>query len=133
MSVVVDSHALIWYLDEPSKLSSAAERALDEAIKYNAHFLYLSSISLVEICYLIEKNRVKQKVLTRILSELDTSDAVLIEVAVTRVIFEALANIPRAVVPDMPDRIIAATALHLGLPLVTRDGKIRASNIVTIW
>jgi predicted nucleic acid-binding protein len=33
----------------------------------------------------------------------------------------------------MPDRIIAATALSLGLPLVTRDGKIRASNVITIW
>jgi len=29
--------------------------------------------------------------------------------------------------------VIAATALALGLPLVTRDGKIRAANIQTIW
>ncbi len=35
--------------------------------------------------------------------------------------------------PDMPDRIIGATALHLGLPLITRDGKIRASDLRTIW
>jgi predicted nucleic acid-binding protein len=33
----------------------------------------------------------------------------------------------------MPDRIIAATALHLGLPLVTRDLRIQASGIPTIW
>ncbi len=33
----------------------------------------------------------------------------------------------------MPDRIIAATALHLGLPLVTRDHRIRASSVTTIW
>ena len=39
----------------------------------------------------------------------------------------------RAQVPDMPDRIIAATALSLGLPLVTRDGRIRDSGIRTIW
>jgi predicted nucleic acid-binding protein len=29
----------------------------------------------------------------------------------------------------MPDRIIAATALHLGVPLVTRDLNIRASGV----
>jgi PIN domain nuclease of toxin-antitoxin system len=37
-------------------------------------------------------------------------------------------------VPEMPDRIIAATALHLNCPLVTRDHKIRAfKDIITIW
>ena len=45
----------------------------------------------------------------------------------------ALAQIPRNEVPDLPDRVIAATALLLGLALVTRDGKIRASHIETIW
>ncbi|MEK7833969.1 MAG: PIN domain-containing protein [Acidobacteriota bacterium] len=46
---------------------------------------------------------------------------------------DSLSQIPRTTVPDMPDRIIAATALTLGLPLVTCDHKIRAlTNIVTI-
>ena len=36
-------------------------------------------------------------------------------------------------VPDMPDRIIAATALHLRVPIISRDGKIRASQFETIW
>jgi predicted nucleic acid-binding protein len=33
----------------------------------------------------------------------------------------------------MPDRIIAATALHLGLPLISRDRKIQLSSVPTIW
>ena len=33
----------------------------------------------------------------------------------------------------MPDRIIAATALHLGLPLITRDQRIQSAGIKTIW
>lgn len=33
----------------------------------------------------------------------------------------------------MSDRIIAATTMHLGLPLVTRDQKIRAANVETVW
>jgi PIN domain nuclease of toxin-antitoxin system len=40
---------------------------------------------------------------------------------------------PRNEVPDLPDRVIAATALALRLPLATRDREIRASGIETIW
>jgi PIN domain nuclease of toxin-antitoxin system len=33
----------------------------------------------------------------------------------------------------MPDRVIAATALSLAVPVISRDGKIRDSQIETIW
>jgi predicted nucleic acid-binding protein len=33
----------------------------------------------------------------------------------------------------MPDRIIGATALHLGIPLVTRDRRLQSAGIETIW
>ena len=46
---------------------------------------------------------------------------------------EALRTIPGNDIPDMPDRIIAATALHLGLPLVTRDRRLQSAGIQTIW
>lgn len=45
----------------------------------------------------------------------------------------AIQHIPRTVVPDMPDRLIAASALHYKIPLVTRDEKIRKSPAQTIW
>lgn len=34
-------------------------------------------------------------------------------------------DVDRGLVPDMPDRIIAAVALATGLPLITKDRKIR--------
>jgi len=42
-------------------------------------------------------------------------------------------QVDRAQVPDLPDRIIAATALHLGLPLISRDRKIQLADVETIW
>jgi hypothetical protein len=39
----------------------------------------------------------------------------------------------QAEVPDMPDRIAAATALHFGVPVISRDGRIRASSLQTVW
>jgi PIN domain nuclease of toxin-antitoxin system len=46
---------------------------------------------------------------------------------------QALVKVPRDLVPDMPDRIIGATAIHLGLPLVTCDSNLLASAVQTIW
>jgi PIN domain nuclease of toxin-antitoxin system len=46
---------------------------------------------------------------------------------------EALQFVQRNEVPDLPDRIIAATALALRVSLISRDRKIRASQVQTIW
>jgi PIN domain nuclease of toxin-antitoxin system len=33
----------------------------------------------------------------------------------------------------MPDRIVAATAVHLGVPVISRDAKIRAAESKIVW
>ncbi|MBI3923628.1 MAG: hypothetical protein HY318_19570 [Armatimonadetes bacterium] len=45
----------------------------------------------------------------------------------------SVARVPRSEVPDMPDRIIAATAVCLGLALISKDRKIQLSGVKTIW
>lgn len=42
-------------------------------------------------------------------------------------------QINRLTVPEMPDRIIAATALAYNLPLVSRDHKLQATGLPVIW
>jgi predicted nucleic acid-binding protein len=42
-------------------------------------------------------------------------------------------KVSRTDVPDMPDRIVAATALHFGVPVISRDGRIRSSAVKTVW
>jgi predicted nucleic acid-binding protein len=49
------------------------------------------------------------------------------------VLADTLGQVQRDEVADMPDRIIAATALALGVPLFSRDRKIRESQVLTIW
>ena len=57
----------------------------------------------------------------------------LVEVPLDRYVAQALNHVARTEVPDMPDRIIAATALYLGIPLISRDGRIETSSLTTIW
>jgi PIN domain nuclease of toxin-antitoxin system len=131
-AVVADTHTIIWYVAEPEKLSENASFALDRATN-TGQSIYVSAITIVEICYLIERKRIPELLLQRLLNVSDVTDGVIVTVPLNRVIAEALQKIPRNTVPDMPDRIIAATALHLKLPLVTRDEKIQAlTEIETI-
>jgi PIN domain nuclease of toxin-antitoxin system len=48
-------------------------------------------------------------------------------------IVDAMRQIPRADVPDMPDRIVAATAVYFNVPIISRDGRIRATALRTVW
>ncbi|MGD0228323.1 MAG: hypothetical protein ABSF71_38970 [Terriglobia bacterium] len=55
------------------------------------------------------------------------------EAPFTADVVEALRQVPRAEVSDMPDRIVAATAVYLRVPVISREGRIRSSNIQTVW
>jgi PIN domain nuclease of toxin-antitoxin system len=132
-SVVADTHTLIWYIFELPRLSPAALIALEQAVN-EGNFIYFSAISIVEIAYLIERGRLAGEVLTRVLNAADDPNVGILLAPLDRNISATIQQIDRATVPDMPDRIIAATALSLSLPLVTRDAKIQAlTTIETIW
>ena len=130
--VIADTHGLIWYLSGDSKLSTTAREAFDNTL--NGKFsIFFSAISLVEALYLVEKNRIPSIALSRLYELIEDSNSGINLVPVNIEIVKLMQAIPREVVPEMPDRIIAATALHLGCPLVTRDTKIQASEVNTIW
>ncbi|MGB3264766.1 MAG: type II toxin-antitoxin system VapC family toxin [Microcoleus sp.] len=132
-SVVADTHTLIWYIFELPRLSPAALTALEQAVN-EGDFIYFSAITIVEISYLIERGRLAGEVLTRVLNAADDPNVGIVLAPLDRNISATIQQIDRATVPDMPDRIIAATALSLSLPLVTRDTKIQAlTTIQTIW
>lgn len=131
-TVLLDTHAIIWLLHGDRRLSQSALQAINAASRQEAQ-IALSSISLIETAYLEEKGRVPTDTLSGILSLLDAPNASLIEIPVNRQIVSALLGIARAEVPDMPDRVIAATAAYLGIPLISHDARITASYIQTIW
>lgn len=129
---VADTHALIWYVLNDPRLSPATQSAMQAAAAAGDSVL-VPSISLVEIIYLIEKGRFPQALLQRIVGALNDPLRELKPVSLGESVAQAVQQIPRQVVPDMPDRIIAATALHLNLPLITADHQIQAAGIQTIW
>jgi hypothetical protein len=47
-------------------------------------------------------------------------------------VVEAMRQVSRADIPKTPDKI-AATALYFGVPVISRDGRIRSSSVQTVW
>jgi PIN domain nuclease of toxin-antitoxin system len=129
---VSDTHAAIWYLNADPRLSSRAKEFIDESGVQGKPVL-ISAITLVEVVYLQEKGKIPSGTLTRLEEALRAQDAVLRVADLTLTVALAVGRVLRDEVPDMPDRIIAATALHFGLPVISRDGKIKTSAVNTIW
>jgi len=132
VSAVLDTHAAIWYFQRASALSYKALSSIRRAVE-SGRPVYISAISLVETIYLVERGRLPLAALQRLEAGLQDAASGLLVQAVDEDVARAVHQVPRDVVPDMPDRIIAATALHLGLPLVTRDQRIQSAGIATIW
>lgn len=60
-------------------------------------------------------------------------NSLFVEIKVDLDIARALSKVSAVEVPDMPDRIVAATAVELSVPVISRDGKIQLSSVATIW
>jgi PIN domain nuclease of toxin-antitoxin system len=131
--LVIDTHTAIWYFANSPEMSALATQTIDNAVA-NGDTVILSAISIVEIIYLIDKGKLVPQTLSWLMQYLKLPNSSFITQDLTEEIAQTLAQIPRSIVSDMPDRIIAATALHLNLPLVTKDRKIQAlQSIQTIW
>ena len=125
--IVADTHALIWWVGSGDQLSPAARLALDEGP------VGVPSIACFEVAMLARRKRIDlgsdvlewldRMIRLKNVSVLPINP----EIAVTA------AGLPDPV-RDPADRLIVATALHHGAPLVTKDRKIIESDLVqTIW
>ena len=130
-SLVLDTLATIWYLEMSSQLSPLARAAIQAAIA-GGDPVFVSSVTIVELIYLIEKRHFPTTLLDNLLAVLrqPASGFQVAPFGLSPAI--SLRTVSRSI-RDMPDRMIAATAVALGLPLVTRDRQIQSSGIPVVW
>jgi len=131
-NAVTDTHGLIWYLENNPRLGKMASKLFDSCDQGES-LIYVPTMCLIEIIYLQEKGRIPTNLKQQFDAELKKGKSGLVVADLTTEVVNALSQIPRKTVPELPDRIITATALYLGLPLISRDHAIQQSNIKVIW
>jgi PIN domain nuclease of toxin-antitoxin system len=132
--IVLDTHALIWWVNDNKQLSTLADTTIQKELSDEHGDILISSISAWEIALLVSKNRL---ILT-----MDVNEWINTVASIDHVRFAAIDNavaiqsvqLPGEFHPDPADRIITALARHYSATLVTSDSKIRAYEYVkTIW
>jgi PIN domain nuclease of toxin-antitoxin system len=125
MSLLLDTHILIWWLhDLPDRLSERQRVALTDARKGHAA-LGLSAITLWEIAMLVERRRIFiAKTLDQLLEEIQ-SHPLLEVMPLTGTIAAESVRLGESFHKDPADQIIVATARCHGLTLITADERIR--------
>ena len=130
--IVLDTHAWIWFISNPDLLSKRAKKAVNAAVKDKS--ILISSISAWELALLVTKKRMKLTLdVTDWIAKSESLPFIQF-VPITNSIAVKSVNLPLPLHPDPADRIIIATALSVGAPLVTKDRKLLDySPVKTIW
>ncbi|MGH3870844.1 MAG: type II toxin-antitoxin system VapC family toxin [Pseudonocardiaceae bacterium] len=132
-SLVVDSHAFIWYVQASPRLSAKARQAMDDATSADVP-LMISAATLVELVYLVEKGTFSEADVDAFHEILDAAGSGFEVAPLDGAVARAVGRIPRTAVADPFDRMIAATALIRAAPLVTYDRRLRRlTDLETIW
>lgn len=131
-AVVTDSQALIWYGLGPQRKLGRRARATFERVDRGQAVVHVPVLVLVEIAEASRRGSVRcgptfSGWAERLLASGRFLAADLTPAIVLRA--ESLYGIP-----ERTDRLIAATAAHLELPLITNDPAIaRIPGLTTIW
>jgi len=115
---MLDSHVLHWWSAEPDRLSAVARTAVLEADE-----LAVASITWFELAWLAAHERID--VAIPISTWLEGLSAQVRTVGTTPAIALAAVSLPSSFPGDPADRLIYATAVEHGWPLVTKDRRLR--------
>lgn len=126
--IVLDTHVWVWWTSSPEKLSRRARSAIDEGGE-----LLVSPISCWEVAMLVTKKRL----------DLDRDVLVWIRQALAQPRVDLAPLSPDIAVRaaslhglhgDPADRLIVATALHHRAVVLSKDERIRSSELVdVVW
>lgn len=128
MRLLIDTHTLIWAMDDPGKLSGPATTALQDP----ANDLLLSAATIWEMAIKIGQGKLKLSLPYRAWMDKAIADLELTILPVTIEYAEQLASLPTHH-KDPFDRLIIAQAMIEKIPVVCDDSIFDAYGITRVW
>ncbi len=128
MTLLLDTHALLWAIAAPEKLSPKAARAMASP----GNEIVVSSVNLFEIAIKVQKGKLG------IPMNRDFMDTRLKDIGVTRTLdltpahVYAFLSIPR-IHKDPFDRLLAAQCIAENYCLVSRDAHLKHYPVEILW
>jgi len=128
MDYVTDTHSLVWYFTDDSRLSNKALQAFQSSEEKG--IIFVPAVVLAETMFIARKGRITlsfEDTLNRI-EESENFEIVPLNAEILRAADKIEADM------EMHDRLIVATALWHNASLITKDETLRELGIVsTIW
>lgn len=127
--MLLDSHVLHWWSAEAARVSRAASKAIEAADE-----LAVADISWWELAWLARHERITLTV--PITAWLEQLAAQVRSIPLTPAIATTAVTLPTSFPGDPADRLIYATAVEHGWPLITKDERLlehRHPRKVAVW
>ena len=128
MSALLDTHVLLWWLDDRDRLS-AAQWDIVNAVDSKSPLL-VSDISLWEVAMLHSLGRIRLLIPLREWLDKAAAPPLVQRYGISPAIAAEVAALPASFHRDPADRILVATARVLGVTLLTQDRRIVDAALV---
>ncbi len=130
--IILDTHVWVWFVSNPELISPRARKILDTAVRDKQ--IIISSISAWEVALLVAKKRLELSM--EVADWIAKSERMpfINFVPVDNQVAVKSVNLPASLHNDPADRMIIATAILAGIPLITKDIKLlEYPHVKTIW
>ena len=128
MRALLDTHVLIWWLNDRSRLSPAQQEVVGSADSESP--LLVSDISFWEVATLCSLGRIRLGLPLREWLEKAAAPPLVRRHGISPAIAAELAGLPDSFHRDPADRILVATARVFGATLLTQDRRILEAELV---
>jgi len=127
VTCLLDTHILIWWLNQSARLSTAQHEVLSKADAESP--LVVADISLWEVAMLWSLGRIQLSLPLREWLDRAVAPPLVRRQGISPAVAAELAALPESFHRDPADRILVATARVLGATLVTTDRRIVDSGL----
>ena len=128
MTALLDTHILIWWLNDSNRLSPAQQEVVASASAESP--LLVSDISLWEVAMLHSRGRIRLAIPLRAWLEKAVAPPLVRRHGISPAIAAELATLPDSFQRDPADRILVVTARIFGATLLTQDRRIVDAALV---